>query len=209
MYLPSRFAMPDPAEARRLIDDYGWAVLVTGGSAGLRATHIPCLLDPDTAADEKDLVILGHTARADPQSRDLTAGEEVLLVFQGPHGYISPTWYEDGPFVPTWNYEAVHVHGVPDVLDGEAGFAVLERTVEHFEAAFDEPWSLESSMDYARRIAPGTVAFRLRATRVEAKAKLSQDKPAEVRARVAAALERPGPHGQPELAAEMRRTLNT
>lgn len=204
MYIPPRFAMPDPAEARRLIDGYGWAVLVTGGTAGLRATHIPCLLDP-AAAGGQDLVILGHTARADPQSRDLTAGDEVLLVFQGPHGYISPAWYESGPYVPTWNYEAVHVHGVPEVLEGEAGFSVLERTVEHFEAAFEEPWSLGSSMDYARRIAPGTVAFRLRATRVEAKAKLSQDKPEEARARVAAALERPGPHRQPELAAEMRR----
>lgn len=205
MLMQRPFAIDDLSEARRLIRENGWAVLATAAEAGLGATHLPCLLDPDAGASD-GLVILGHTARADPQSRELAAGREVLLIFQGPHGYISPSWYPPVPAVPTWNYTAVHVHGVPEILSGEVGFQVLMRTVEHFEASRDEPWTPdEESLAYARRIAPGTVAFRLRATRVDAKAKLSQNKAPEVRQGVIEGLDGPGAHHQPALAAEMRR----
>jgi transcriptional regulator len=108
--------------------------------------------------------------------------------------------------VPTWNFTAVHVRGVPEILEGDAAFAVLERTVEHFEAAREHPWRLEGvPREYAERIMRGTVAFRLRSADVEAKAKLSQDKPPELRDRVIEALEQPGPYQRPELAAEMRK----
>ncbi len=202
----AQYAISRMSEVRRLVAAYGWAILT---SYRLRAAHLPCLLDPqhDPGGDADELVILGHTARADPVSEDLGAGREVLLIFQGPQGYISPAWYEAEPYVPTWNFTAVHVVGVPELLDGEEAFEVLERTVEHFEAARERPWRLDGSLEYARRIAPGTVPFRIRADRVEAKAKLSQDKPVEIQERVIAALERPGPYGKPELAAEMRRTL--
>lgn len=195
----------DMEEVRRLVRSNGWALLVTDGPDRLIASHLPCLLDPDAGAT--DLVILGHIARADPQSRDLTNGGEALLVFQGAHGYISADWYEAGPYVPTWNFMVVHVYGEPEVLEGEEAFAVLERTVDHFEAARERPWRLAGSMEYARRIASGTVAFRMRAARFEAKAKLSQDKSAEVQDRVIAALDRPGPYQNPRLRNEMRRTL--
>lgn len=198
--------MRSMSDVRRLVQGYGWAVLVT---KSLCAAHVPCLLDADRdpGGDAAELVLLGHTARADPASRDLLEGGEVLLVFQGPNGYISPSWYDASPYVPTWNFTAVHVYGVPELLDGEEGFAVLERTVEHFEAARESPWRLGEALPYARRIAPGTVPFRLRAARVQAKAKLSQDKAPEIQDRVIGALEQPGPYRRPELAAEMRRTL--
>jgi len=202
-------AMKSMEEVRRLVSANGWALLVTGGDQGPLATHLPCLLDPelDPGGGARDLVLIGHTARADPQSQRLHDGCEALLVFQGPHGYISPAWYESGPYVPTWNFTAVHVYGVPQLLEEDEGFAVLERTVEHFEAAREPPWRLGTSIDYARRIASGTVPFRLAATRIEAKAKLSQDKPPEVQDRVIAALEQPGPYHRPQLAQEMRRVL--
>jgi transcriptional regulator len=209
MYLPERYAMNQMQEVRLLVAMHGWALLACNASGELKATHLPCLLDPDhdLGGDAPELVIVGHAARADPQAGSLAAGEEVLLVFQGPHGYISPAWYEDGPSVPTWNYSAVHVWGVPQILEGEEGFHVLERTVEHFEQHRDEPWRLSGAEDYARKIAVGTLPFRLRASRLEAKAKLSQDKPVEIRERVITALERPGPYRQPSLAGEMRREL--
>ena len=186
MRVQRHYRMPDDAVAR-FIDRHGWALLITEGTQGLRAAHLPCLVDGGLESQPSDLVILGHTARADPQSRDI-GDSEALLIFQGPHGYISPSWYEAGPYVPTWNYTAVHVYGVPQLLEGEEAFSVLERTVEHFEAAFERPWQLTSAMDYARRIAPGVVAFRLSPTRVEAKSKLSQDKPGEVQDRGEACL---------------------
>jgi transcriptional regulator len=97
---------------------------------------------------------------------------------------------------------------VPELLEGQEAFSVLALTVEHFEAARDDPWTLQgSSLDYAHRIAPGTVRFRLRSVTVRAKAKLSQDKPREIEERVVAALEEPGPYANPALASEMRRVL--
>lgn len=207
MLVQRHYAMKGMGEVRRLVGGHGWALLTT---RSLRVAHVPCLLDAehDGGDESEELVIISHTAKADPVSRDLHSGEEALLVFQGPHGYISPDWYEDGPFVPTWNFMVAHVYGVPEVLEGDEAFSVLERTVDHFEAARARPWRLSgTSLEYARRIASGTVPFRVRASHVEAKAKLSQDKAPEIQERVIAALERPGPYRQPELAAEMRRVL--
>lgn len=210
MLVQRHTAIQSMREIRRLVQQYGWASLVVTGQEGLQAAHVPCLLDPDQdeGGDAPELVVLGHTARADPISVQLDRGREALLIFQGPNGYVSPDWYGMGTFVPTWNFTAVHVHGVPEVLEGDEGFAVLERTVEHFEAARDEPWRLaDEAMTYARRIASGTVPFRLRAARIEAKAKLSQDKPREIQDRVIAALDQPGPYRNPHLAEEMRRVV--
>jgi transcriptional regulator len=190
-----------------VITEHGWAVLVTDG---LRAAHVPCLLDADNDRGEEDesLVIVSHLARADTASDNLGSGREVLVVFQGPNGYISPAWYGAGPSAPTWNFSAVHVYGVPEILEGDEAFQVLERTVEHFEAARESPWRLDGvSLLYARRIAADTVPFRLRATSVAAKAKFSQDKTSEIQDRIIAALEQPGPYRQPDLAEEMRRVL--
>jgi transcriptional regulator len=204
------YAIESMAEVRRLISEHGWALLVTNGPSGPAVAHVPCLLDPerDPGGEARELVVIGHAARADPAVACLADGGEALLVFQGPHGYISPAWYEDGPYVPTWNFVVVHLYGVPEVLAGAEAFDVLVRTVDHFEAARDEPWRLEGdALDHAHRIASGTLPFRLRATRIDAKAKLSQDKPRVVQERVVVALEAEGPYRQPELAAAMRSTL--
>jgi transcriptional regulator len=206
----AEYAMESMEEVRRLIRNHGWAVLVAGSSGDLRAAHVPCLLDPahDAGGAGAQLVVIGHTARADPVVSELLSGQQVLLVFQGPNGYISPAWYGESPSLPTWNFTAVHVRGVPEVLQGEEGFSVLERTVEHVEAARDDPWELRGdALAYARRIAHQTAPFRVRSAAIQAKAKLSQDKPPRIQDRVIAALEVGGPYRNAQLAAEMRRVL--
>jgi transcriptional regulator len=207
MLVQPHYAVESMTEVRRLIARHGWALLLTDD---LQAAHLPCLLDPelDGGGQTAELVVIGHVARSDPAANALTTQKEVLLVFQGPQGYVSPAWYGAGPTAPTWNFTVVHVYGVAEVLDGDAGFTVLERTVEHFEAERDPPWQLDhDARAYAHTIAAETISFRIRATRVLAKAKLSQDKPRAVQERVVASLEQPGPYQQPELAAEMRRVL--
>jgi transcriptional regulator len=157
---------------------------------------MPCLLD-ESAPD--GLAILGHVACADPVSQAL--GGPVLLVFHGPHGYVSASWYESET-IPTWNHVTLHVHGTPELL-GDS-LPILRATVDHFEAAVDCPWSLDRMGETAHEMAREVVAFRLRADRWHAEAKLSQDKPEDERARVLAGLDQPGPYANAPLAAAMR-----
>jgi transcriptional regulator len=167
MLVQRHFAIQSMEDVRRLVQRHGWASLVVAGQEGLQAAHIPCLLDPDhdEGVDAPELVVLGHTARADPVSAQLDREREVLLIFQGPNGYISPDWYGAAPFVPTWNFTAVHVHGVPEVLEGDEGFAVLERTVEHFEAAREEGNHMRDEPRRGCQAYPGHEAVERRSTR--------------------------------------------
>jgi transcriptional regulator len=210
VHVQKRYAVRSMAEVRRLIREHGWALLVTAAADGLEAAHVPCLIDSDhdRGDDCEQLVIVGHAARADPVSAALIAGNDVLLIFQGPNGYISPAWYGEGTSIATWNFTTVHVGGIPELLEGKEAFSVLQRTMEYFEAARDGSWKLHGqALDYAHRIARGTVPFRLRSVTVRAKAKLSQEKPPAIQLRVISALKRPGPYANPALASEMERML--
>lgn len=197
------FTLADVTEIRRVIEANPWATIMSSGDDGLVASHYAVVLDE--ARD--DLTIVGHVGRPD----DLIHGmgsRELLVVFQGPHGYVSPAWYGDVPAVPTWNYTAVHLAGVPEILSTEENLVVLDRLVERFESRMPEPklmWERPNDPAYVERLAAGTVGFRLTPTRVVAKRKLSQNKPAETIEAVIAALSTDGPYSNPALAAEMRR----
>lgn len=197
------FTLADVTEMRRVIDANPWATIMSAGDDGLVASHYAVLLDD--ARD--DLTIVGHVGRPD----DLIHGmgdREMLVVFQGPHGYVSPGWYGDVPAVPTWNYTAVHLAGVPEILSAEENLVVLDRLVARFESRMSEPrlmWERPNDPAYVERLASGTVGFRLTPTRVVAKRKLSQNKPAETIETVIAELDGDGPYANPALAAEMRR----
>jgi transcriptional regulator len=202
------YAMTDPAEIRALIRATPWATMVSATADGVVVSHYPFLLEePQHGADDGGIVLVSHVGRPDERAHRL--GEsELAVVFQGPHGYVSPGWYGVAQAVPTWNFAAVHVWGVPELLSDEENLAVLERLVDHFEDELPEPFRLRISAEnaaYAERIVHGTVGFRLRVTRLEAKEKMSQDKPAEVVDRVTAALDAPGPYRNPALAERMRR----
>jgi len=166
---------------------------VTAGEAGPEASHLPFLLDPDRGAQG---TLLAHMARANPQWRQFRRlteqGGEALVVFQGPHAYVSPSWYGPGESVPTWNYVAVHAYGQPRVIDDpRAVRRLLEDLVRHEESAFESPWSLDLAEEaYLTRMMRGIVAFQIPLTRLEAKAKLGQNRTAEQRRGAASALAR-------------------
>jgi transcriptional regulator len=205
MHIQPKYTM-SAVEARRVIAEHGWARVVTRGPEGLRATYGFFLLE-DMPGEQ--IVVVGHFARADPQCADIEARTPALLIFEGPHGFVSASWYRpELTDVPsTMNHLSVHLHGTPQALDGDEQFDVLRRTLEHHETALGESqWRLEGGgLKLSRRIAAQTVAFRLRADRVEAKAKLSQAMPRPVRERIVERLEQPGPHQHNELAELMRR----
>jgi transcriptional regulator len=194
MRIKDAFDVRDVEAARALVRAHPFATIV---NADLRATHMPCLLD-DTAGG---LTILGHVACADPVAERLDG--PLLLIFHGPHGYVSASWYGSDT-IPTWNHLTLHVRGTPERFDD--ALPVLERTVDHFEAAVERPWSLDRMGDTAREMADEVVAFRLRADSWHLEAKLSQDKPEDEQARVLAGLERPGAYANAPLAAAMRST---
>jgi transcriptional regulator len=139
-------------------------------------------------------------ARADPFCSAL--GGPVLAVFHGPHGYVSASWYA-GETIPTWNYVIVHLRGTAQILP--ESLPVVRRTVDHFESAVPQPWSLERMSDGGAEMAQQVVAFRLAADSWHAEAKLSQDKPEGEWARVVSGLEDGGPYANPAVAAAMRR----
>jgi len=198
-YTPD-YIVKDPDEIKRLIRDNPWATIVSNTSKGLVASHYPVLLEE--GAD--GISIVSHVGRPDERSHEL--GEhEVLVIIQGPHGYVSPGWYEDDEFVPTWDHVTAHLYGTPEILSDEENFDVLGSLVDHFEARMPQPVSLTIDETAARHIATGTVGIRLRVARFDARLKLSQNKSPEVVGRIIAALDGEGPYNSPALAAELKR----
>jgi predicted FMN-binding regulatory protein PaiB len=127
----------------------------------------------------------GHMTRANPQWQIFDPARPVPLIFTGAHAYVSPALYERVPAVPTWNYSAVHVTALPQILpEGEATMQVLTQTVQAVEALRGNPWDLSASLARFHQIASGVVAFSLRVTAVQAVFKLSQDIPDELWQRV-------------------------
>jgi transcriptional regulator len=193
------YELTDPEEIERLIRAQPWAVLVSATANGVVASHLPILVE-----DGEPLSIVGHLGRPDDVVHEL-GSHEVVLIVTGPSGYVSPGWYGLADAVPTWNYVAVHLRGVPEILDDAATVGVLEATVERFEGARSEPMLLDPSSAYVQRIAGGVAGFRLRPTSVQGKLKMSQDKPAEVVGKIVTALVTDPTYANPALAREMRR----
>lgn len=200
------YEIEDEARVRDLVRNHGWATLVSVADDGAPvASHLPVLLEPTPPGEP--MTLLSHVGRPDEVLHRLDSGRESLLIVQGPHGYVSPGWYDLAPAVPTWNYVAVHLHCAVELLPPEESYAVLSDTVDHYESVRPDPVRLPHVEEYARRIAKGAAGFRLRVTRWQGKAKLSQDKPRAVAERVVAALETDPHYAQPALAAEMRAEL--
>jgi transcriptional regulator len=166
-------------------------------------SHYPVVLEQDD--DDPDaIVVVSHVGRPDERSHEL--GEhEVMVIVQGPHGYVSPGWYPAEQIIPTWNHVTAHLWGTPEILSDDENFRVLGELVDHFERVMPEPSTLTLDEAGSRRVAKGTVGIRLRVTRFDARAKLSQTQAPEVVDRIVDELEHGEHYAQPALAAEMRR----
>lgn len=195
------FLLEDATEVKRLISENPWATIVSHTATGIVASHYPVVLE-DTADDE--ISIVSHVGRPDEQAHEL-GQHEILVVIQGPHGYISPNWYPSEQIIPTWNHVTAHLYGTPEILSDDENFRVLGDLVDHFEERMPSPVSLQLDEEGSRRVAKGTVGLRLRVTRYDARVKLSQNKTPEVIDRIVDALEHGPEYSNPALAAEMRR----
>jgi transcriptional regulator len=187
MYIPEPFAVTDAAEIERLLTAHPFACLVTHDDGELYATHLPLLYDSQRQ------VLAGHMAKPNPHAGAAPGGKG-LAIFSGPNAYISPNWYpakaEHGRVVPTWNYEAVHVHGTVRWREDAAWLHPhLTALVERFEEAMTPPWALaDAPGDYVDKLMRGIVGVELSIERIDAKRKLSQHRPAAEQQSVIAAL---------------------
>ena len=182
MYIPSSFKVTDAAQLHAFMRTHSFATLVTNGGAGLVATHLPILLDTD------GLRLLGHMAKANPQWRDVQG--ESLIIFPGPHAYVSASWYETPGTVPTWNYATVHAYGLFRLIqDREKLHDILKRTVSVYEGNKTQPWRYDDSDPGVDRRLQEIVGFEIEIGRLEGKWKLNQNHPDERRRKVINALQ--------------------
>jgi transcriptional regulator len=181
MYIPKHFAEHDVYKLHEAIERYSFATLVSQIDGELEASHLPLLLDRSSGAHG---TLLGHMARANLQWRR-AAGQQVLVIFSGPHAYISPQWYQATEVVPTWNYVAVHAYGHLELIDDDAAAkSLLDRMVALFESGQPRPWEMNGPAEFVERLLRQIVAFRIPIERLEGKWKLSQNRPSEQRQRV-------------------------
>ena len=194
------YIVTDPEAVKRLIRENPWATIVSNTAKGLVASHYPVVVEEDA----EGISLVSHVGR--PDDRDLELGQhEVLVIIQGPHGYISSGWYGNDNAVPTWNHVTAHLYGTPEILSDEENWQVLTDLVHYFEDDSPHPHLLEDHEEYGRSIVGGTVGFRLRVDRFEMRSKLNQDKPAEVVDRVIDELDHGTTWPHPKLADEMRK----
>ena len=193
MLVPDHFRAHDSREALAVARRWPFALVACtppDGGAPL-AAHLPVLVDDAPGTGGTRLV--SHLARSNPQVALLRDDAPTVVVFSGPHGYVSPTWYgSDEPTTPTWNHVSVHASGTPRLLDTEEVLLdVLQRTVDAMEEAHPgRPWRMDARTDYVRGLARGVVAFAVDVEHVDATVKLSQNQPRHRREQVAAGLRR-------------------
>jgi len=191
MFVPSQYRQPDGAWMVDLLRRNPLALLVTNGvpADGPWATHLPAILHPQLSAEwSEDLsggILLGHMNRANPHWKALQSEIPAVLVFTGPHAYVSPTLYRVTPAAPTWNFTSVHVHGVLHKIEcAEETLDVVRSTVRVLEAEFGADWDMSESIDYIRKLLPAVGAFRFTVSHAEGMFKLSQEQDPEIRKRV-------------------------
>ena len=205
MYVPPHFLEDDKSALHRAIGETRLATLVTLGSEGMEASHVPILLDEGEGPYG---AIRGHLARANPQWRRASAEMPALIVFLGPDAYVSPNWYatkrETGKVVPTWNYLAIHAYGRVEFFeDAERLRAIVTSLTQRHEGRREKPWAVsDAPEDYIKAQLRGIVGFRLPIDRLEGKWKLSQNRPEADRRGVVEGLE--GEGGGPESAIAQR-----
>jgi transcriptional regulator len=193
MYTPPHFRVDDHETLTGFLLANSFANLVTVANGEPFATHLPLLYQRETNT------LIGHLAKANPQCEHLANAESVLAIFTGPHGYISPRWYTHTPAVPTWNYAAVHAYGISKLITKPEALAGLVLALEaHFE-----PYPVAYEPEFLAPKLKGIVGVEIAISRLEGKFKLSQNIPAESRARVIKTLKR---EGKTDLATLMENT---
>jgi transcriptional regulator len=188
MYIPKTFEVTDSSTLHEFIETYSFGTLVTVVGEQPIATRLPVICD---RASGRHGTLFGHVARANPQWRAFDGNRQCLVMFDGPHAYVSPSWYATAPAVPTWNYATVHVYGIPrPIHDAEQLSALVDKLVGIYEAGMPRPWPGTLPPDFKAAMLKAIVGFAIEIDRIEGKFKMSQNRPVEDRIRTVVRLEK-------------------
>jgi len=211
MYLPQAFAEHDRERLRHFIRSYPLGTLVTATTSGWDANHIPFLVAQTAGAAA---TLHGHIARANPLWRDVAPDAQTLVIFHGPNGFISPSWYpsklENARVVPTWNYAVVHANGMLRFIDDATWLrAHVEALTREHEANRDSPWAVtDAPAEFVDKMVTAIVGVEISVTRWYGKWKMSQNRSAADRVGVVEGLEREASASSAALAALVKETLS-
>jgi transcriptional regulator len=201
MYIPKYFKINDEKVIFNLIEENSFATLISQHNGEPYASHLPIILNKDERA------LYGHFARANGHWKDIEK-QQVLVIFQGPHCYISPSWYETKDAVPTWNYVAAHVYGEMEILENDAEvFDSLQQMVKKYENPNSSYQLDDVDSSYVEGLSKGIVGFKINITRMEGKAKLSQNHPVERQELVIQQLEKASVENNKKIADLMKANL--
>ncbi|MCC6081724.1 FMN-binding negative transcriptional regulator [Bacillus thuringiensis] len=199
MYIPKYFAIQDEEMKYEIMEQNSFATLFSQHNGEPYATHLPLLLNRET------LTLHGHFARPNEQWKDIGT-QQVLAIFQGPHSYISPSWYETNNAVPTWNYVAVHVYGELEIVEDEK---TLVDSLQDLVSKYEDPESTYSLNDvdpnYMGGLSKGIVGFKIKINKIEGKAKLIQNHSVKRQNLVVEKLEKVGSEESKRIAELMRK----
>ncbi|NRG44292.1 FMN-binding negative transcriptional regulator [Bacillus sp. CRN 9] len=201
MYIPKYFKIDDEEVIYDFIEKNGFATVFSQHNGEPYATHLPLMLN------ESKNALFGHFARPNDQWKDID-DQQILAVFQGPHCYISPTWYETTKAVPTWNYVSIHIYGKMEIVeDKKVIYNSLNDLVNKYES-IDSIYNLDNvESSFIEGMSKGIVAFKLKITKIEAKAKLSQNHPVERQKLIIKHLEDTPQQDNIQIASLMKRNL--
>lgn len=181
MYVPKVFAVEDLPRLHDFMERFNFATMVTQRDGELTASHIPFVLNRSV---EPHGALRAHIAIRNPQLKDLEAGSQALVIFQGPHSYVSPSWYVNPENVPTWNYTVVHAYGVPKIGDRATMVALLKDLVFQHEKALEPPWDFDPNAAWIQKLLPEIASFEIKIQKLQGKFKLNQNRTAADRAGV-------------------------
>ncbi|MCK6445121.1 MAG: FMN-binding negative transcriptional regulator [Planctomycetes bacterium] len=187
LYVPAAFRQTDERVLADFVREHGFGLLITARDGQPRVSHLPFFLEDAGSR----WTLHAHVARGNDHWRE--GDGPALAVFQGPHHYVSPTWYEEAGTVPTWNYVTVHVRGRVTWLDDfDSKRRVLEQTIDFYESGRPTPWRADFDAEYVRDEMRHIVALRFDVESLDGKWKLNQHHPAARRARTIARLREAG-----------------
>jgi len=190
LYIPKYFEINDLSLIKEFLNSYGFGLFINNVQEDLTATHLPFFYE----ANEGDKgTLYTHVARNNPQWQSLIPDKKVLAVFSGPHGYVSPSWYSSNPAVPTWDYIAMHIYAYPELIeDKEKLYHLLTKTSNFYENQNGTDWKPDFTGDYYQKLTQAIVGIKLKVVDIQASFKLSQNKSAEDKNKVIAALKAKG-----------------